>query len=31
VTLARRNHMNAVGDRGHKEAVIEFLESLDRR
>jgi pimeloyl-ACP methyl ester carboxylesterase len=27
VTLARRNHMNAVGDRQHKEEVINFLNS----
>ncbi len=25
VTLPGRNHMNAVGDRGFKEAVVEFL------
>ena len=25
VTLPNRNHMNAVGDRGYKEAVLEFL------
>ena len=25
VILPGRNHMNAVGDRGYKEAVIEFL------
>ncbi|WP_421694853.1 alpha/beta fold hydrolase [Aestuariivirga sp.] len=25
VTLANRNHMNAVGDRGYKEAVLAFL------
>jgi pimeloyl-ACP methyl ester carboxylesterase len=25
VTLAGRNHMNAVGDRGYKEAVLAFL------
>lgn len=28
VTLPGRNHMNAVGDRGYKEAVMEFLWSL---
>lgn len=28
VTLARRNHMNAVGDRQHKEEVINFLNSI---
>ena len=27
MALARRNHMNAVGDRGFKEAVLEFLSS----
>ncbi len=25
VTLPGRNHMNAVGDKGHKHAVLEFL------
>jgi pimeloyl-ACP methyl ester carboxylesterase len=25
VTLPNRNHMNAVGDRGHKDAVLDFL------
>jgi len=25
VTLPGRNHMNAVGDRGYKDAVLEFL------
>jgi pimeloyl-ACP methyl ester carboxylesterase len=25
VTLPGRNHMNAVGDRGYKDAVVEFL------
>jgi pimeloyl-ACP methyl ester carboxylesterase len=25
VTLPNRNHMNAVGDRGYKEAVLAFL------
>jgi pimeloyl-ACP methyl ester carboxylesterase len=28
VTLPGRNHMNAVGDKGHKAAVLEFLASL---
>ncbi|MBK1865084.1 alpha/beta fold hydrolase [Aestuariivirga sp. YIM B02566] len=28
VTLARRNHMNAVGDRQHKDEVINFLNSI---
>lgn len=28
VTLARRNHMNAVGDRQHREEVINFLNSI---
>lgn len=28
VTLARRNHMNAVGDRQHKDEVINFLNSV---
>lgn len=28
VVLPRRNHMNAVGDRQHKEAVIKFLGSV---
>ncbi|MGE0007852.1 MAG: alpha/beta fold hydrolase [Parvibaculaceae bacterium] len=28
VVLARRNHMNAVGDRQHKEAVINFFNSI---
>jgi pimeloyl-ACP methyl ester carboxylesterase len=27
VVLPGRNHMNAVGDRGHKDAVIEFLKN----
>jgi pimeloyl-ACP methyl ester carboxylesterase len=27
VTLAKRNHMNAVGDRGYKDAVLAFLAS----
>lgn len=27
VTLPGRNHMNAVGDRGYKEAVVAFLAS----
>jgi pimeloyl-ACP methyl ester carboxylesterase len=26
VTLPRRNHMNAVGDRGYKDAVLAFLK-----
>ena len=26
VVLPRRNHMNAVGDRGYKDAVLEFLK-----
>jgi pimeloyl-ACP methyl ester carboxylesterase len=26
VTLLNRNHMNAVGDRGFKDAVVEFLK-----
>jgi hypothetical protein len=26
VVLPKRNHMNAVGDSGYKEAVLEFLE-----
>lgn len=25
ITLPRRNHMNAVGDRGYKDAVVKFL------
>ena len=25
VTLPNRNHMNAVGDRGYKDAVLAFL------
>ena len=25
VTLPNRNHMNAVGDRGYKDAVLDFL------
>ena len=28
VTLAGRNHMSAVGDKGHKAAVLEFLAVL---
>jgi pimeloyl-ACP methyl ester carboxylesterase len=28
VVLPRRNHMTAVGDRQHKEAVIKFLNSI---
>jgi pimeloyl-ACP methyl ester carboxylesterase len=28
VVLPRRNHMNAVGDRQHKEAVIKFFKSM---
>ncbi|WP_119268602.1 alpha/beta fold hydrolase [Taklimakanibacter deserti] len=28
VALPRRNHMNAVGDRQHKEAVIKFFNSI---
>ena len=28
VTLPGRNHMSAVGDKGHKAAVLEFLASL---
>jgi pimeloyl-ACP methyl ester carboxylesterase len=28
VTLPGRNHMSAVGDKGHKVAVLEFLASL---
>jgi pimeloyl-ACP methyl ester carboxylesterase len=28
VVLPRRNHMNAVGDRQHKEAVINFFNSI---
>lgn len=28
VVLPRRNHMNAVGDRQHKEAVIRFFSSI---
>lgn len=27
VTLPNRNHMNAVGDRGYKEAVLAFLDA----
>ena len=26
VVLPKRNHMNAVGDRGYKDAVLAFLE-----
>ena len=26
VTLPGRNHMNAVGDRGYKDAVLAFLD-----
>lgn len=29
VTLAGRNHMNAVGDRAYKEAVVAFLNAQD--
>lgn len=29
LTLPRRNHMNAVGDRHYKQAVIEFLAEID--
>jgi pimeloyl-ACP methyl ester carboxylesterase len=29
VVLPRRNHMNAVGDRGHKDAVLRFLHKID--
>jgi pimeloyl-ACP methyl ester carboxylesterase len=28
VVLARRNHMNAVGDRKHKDEVIKFFNSI---
>lgn len=28
VTLAGRDHMTAVGDKGHKDAVLRFLSSL---
>jgi pimeloyl-ACP methyl ester carboxylesterase len=28
LVLPRRNHMNAVGDRQHKEAVINFFDSI---
>jgi pimeloyl-ACP methyl ester carboxylesterase len=28
VVLPRRNHMNAVGDRQHKDAVIKFFKSI---
>jgi pimeloyl-ACP methyl ester carboxylesterase len=28
VVLARRNHMNAVGDRQHKEEVLKFFNSI---
>jgi pimeloyl-ACP methyl ester carboxylesterase len=28
VVLPRRNHMNAVGDRQHKEAVVKFFNSI---
>jgi pimeloyl-ACP methyl ester carboxylesterase len=28
LTLTRRNHMNAVGDKLYKQAVVEFLRSL---
>jgi pimeloyl-ACP methyl ester carboxylesterase len=28
VVLPRRNHMNAVGDRQHKEAVVKFFSSI---
>ncbi|CAN5180763.1 alpha/beta hydrolase [soil metagenome] len=28
VSLPRRNHMNAVGDRQYKEAVLEFFQSV---
>jgi pimeloyl-ACP methyl ester carboxylesterase len=27
VVLAKRNHMNAVGDSGYKAAVVEFLDA----
>jgi hypothetical protein len=27
VVLAKRNHMNAVGDSGYKTAVVEFLNA----
>lgn len=30
VVLANRNHMNAVGDRQYKTAVLEFLESIQQ-
>lgn len=30
VTLPRRNHMNAVGDRQYKEAVLKFFESVQK-
>jgi pimeloyl-ACP methyl ester carboxylesterase len=29
VVLPRRNHMNAVGDRGYKQAVLAFLAGLN--
>jgi pimeloyl-ACP methyl ester carboxylesterase len=28
LVLPRRNHMNAVGDRQHKETVINFFNSI---
>jgi pimeloyl-ACP methyl ester carboxylesterase len=31
VVLPNRNHMNAVGDRQYKAAVLEFLESIQGR
>jgi pimeloyl-ACP methyl ester carboxylesterase len=31
VVLPRRNHMNAVGDKGYKEAVLTFLAAADQR
>ncbi len=30
VTLPGRDHMTSVGDKGHKQAVAEFLEALDK-
>ena len=30
VTLPRRNHMNAVGDREFKQAVLEFFRSVEQ-
>ena len=29
VTLPKRNHMNAVGDRGYKQAVLAFLNDVN--